>query len=328
MRRVRKLHMGFTLYEVAAVLAILALLYGVGTQFFGPALARSHTLESRETIRRLKEGLVQTYRVNATTVDSVQQAEFRIRIGTATVVLANNTTSDDAATAAVVNYAKAQSELAGSAGLVDASQQPLRFFVSTRQTAPQPGGYTVFYRKLAIVGVGPDGVLNVGTGFNVTTGELALAGDDIGDVVDGFHVQRPLYELSIARVNKLADAYQKYFQNRFLANPTRDLSINYFAHDGTQIGRWDSEAPTTSKIKVSGGSWASASSLNMQTALGFAASDLLDAHGNALEIDNTSTAVRSPANPDPLMALPNYTAHVRAMLPGSQPYVVTATGVF
>lgn len=77
--------LGFTLIEVALMLAVLGLLLGVGVSLIGPLVKRSKLTESREAVQQAKEALVGYAVKNGylpyqeTTYDPVQPAEaFRL----------------------------------------------------------------------------------------------------------------------------------------------------------------------------------------------------------------------------------------------------------
>jgi len=315
------LQSGFTLIEITVAIGILSVLaFGViGT--FMPLLQAKTEYATNERLAKVALALTSAYRVNARTVDTSALRELRL---SPTVAVANATTATNGATQAALAVLASYGQVSPSDLERDEYAAFFNYFVSNRLTAAMPGGYNILYRKIAIVSPGYNGVLDAGTTMDAATGNLTLAGDDLGVVVDGFQIQKDLSDRTVASVNKIVTAYQNYFTNRYLANPTRDVSINYFANSGAPASRWD----TTGLAANSGGAFTNATTLNFASALGLSPNDMLDAYGAPIQVDNSSDASRNPNNATLAMQLPPYSALVRAQLMGGQTYQLSAIGGF
>lgn len=312
---------GFTLLELSIAVTLLGILaFGV-IGSFTPLFQAKTELATAERLKKIALAVGSAYRVNARTVDASVVREFRL---SPTLVVANGTTAANATT---------QTALASIATYGQVSPGELErdeyvgfhtFLISNRLSYPMPGGYSVFYRKIAIVSPGYNGVVEPTTVMDPATGNVTIGGDDLVIVVDGFQIQKDLSDRTIASVNKIVAAYQNYFTNRYLANPTRDVSVDYFANTGTPASRWD----TGGLAGNSGGVLADASALNFGQALGLSAVDMLDAYGTPIQIDNSSSNSRNPNNATAAMQIPPYSALVRAQLMAGQFYQLSALGGF
>jgi hypothetical protein len=187
-----------------------------------------------------------------------------------------------------------------------------------------PGGYAVYYRKVAILSRGYNGRIDAGTAMDPATGAVTVGGDDAAVVVDGFQIQRELAEQSVAKVDRIAKAYERYFTNRYLANLSRDISVDYFASSGLTPARWDAGGLAGN----SGGAFADAATLNLSQALGLASTDFQDAYGGAIQVDNSSSQTRNPDNVAAAMSIPPYSALVRVNLTAGQTYTQSVIGSF
>jgi len=312
---------GFTLVEITIatlILAILSFSFAGGYSY----LARTNgELATRDRMERLRVAVASAYRNNARVIEASPAREMFFAPGS---TIANGTDASNAATLSALNRIVGYGSLSPVEAQVDELQGRFRYLVSNRLSTPMPGGYTVFYRKIAIVSPGWNGRVEAGTTMDGATGAVTIAGDDFAVVIDGFQIQRELAEQTVQRVDRVARSYERYFTNRYLANVARDVSIDYFAATGATPARWDAGGLAGN----SGGVFANASALNMTQALGLAASDLQDAYGTAIQIDNSSAQARNPNNPITAMSIPPYSALVRATLTAGQTYVQSAVGSF
>lgn len=321
MRIARQRQGGFTLVELALAIVLLGVLsYTVMGSYAYFARAQGE-LGTRDRMERLRTAFVSTYRSYARAVESVSSQDFFLSAG---LSIANNSDVGTATTAAALTRVAEFGQLSPYEAQHDEFQGRFRFLVSNRLSSVMPAGYTVFYHKVAIVSPGYNRILEAGTTMNAATGAVTVAGDDFVVVVDGFQVQRELAENTVSRVDKVAKAYELYFTNRYLANPARDVSIDYFAATGPTPARWDAGGLAGN----SGGIFANASAINMGAAIGVAANDLLDAYGTPIQVDNSSAATRNPENATTAMSIPPYSALVRASLVAGQTYTRSATGSF
>ncbi|HXN15804.1 MAG TPA: hypothetical protein VN878_05470, partial [Usitatibacter sp.] len=228
--------LGFTLVELTIatlIIAVLCFSFLGGYSF----LARtSSELATRDRMERLRIAFVAAYRVNARAIEASGGREVFFAEGS---TIADGTDATNAATLAALRQVAAYGSLSPVEAQVDDFQGRFRYLVSNRLSTAMPGGYTLFYRKIAIVSPGYNGVVEAGTTMNASTGLLSVAGDDAAVVVDGFQIARELAEQSVERVERIAKSYERYFTNRYLANAARDVSVDYFAVTGASAERWD-----------------------------------------------------------------------------------------
>lgn len=314
--------LGFTVIEVFVVIAVMALILAAFGGLLGPSLVARAKYETRDQFERVRAAVTAAYEAHAMTIDGAGNgASLVFSTGE---VLANGTTAANAWTAAALARMVRYGAVAGDALREDAGRTPLVWFVSHRLSEPQAGGYILYYRKVVAVSAGANGRLESGTTFDAATGTMTTVGDDQFVLIDGYHIQKRLAEASIDRAKRLARSYEAFYTARYLSHATRDVSLDYFASGGAPTGRWD----TGSGVLATNGAGQTVATSGLQTVLGLANSDGLDGFGNPIILDNTSAAVRSPANPDPNMAIPPYTAAFRVNLPGGQIYTESAIGSF
>jgi prepilin-type N-terminal cleavage/methylation domain-containing protein len=312
---------GFTLIEITVALLVAGLILVAAMPMLEPSLRQRSQLETKERLERVARAILTAYEREAMSVDA--EADDVFRLGDGHAIVNGSDAANPTTAAALTSIATiAGSSLADIAE--DTGHNRLRFYVSQRQALSQPGGYQLYWRNVAIVSSGWNARFDAGTGFDKTTGVLAVGGDDLFVMADGYALQKRLSEESVQRVRRLARTYESYFQSRYLMHATRDLAINYFATGSVPTGRWDTGNP----VAQSAGTGSPAAYIGLPGALGLGPNDVRDAYGADLLIDNQSSATRSPLNPDPLLALPPYTAIVRARLPGGQFYAETAFGAF
>lgn len=312
---------GFTLIELTVatlVIAVLSFSFLGGYSF----LARTNSqLATRDRMDRLRIALIAAYRNNARAIESSTVREVFFAAG---VAIADGSDSSNAMTAAALARIAGYGQLSPVEAQVDEFQGRFRFLVSNRLTTTMPGGYAVYYRKIAVVSPGYNGRVDPGTGMDGATGAVTVAGDDAAVVIDGFQIQRELAEQTVQKVDRIAKAYERYFTNRYLANLSRDVSIDYFAASGATPARWDASGLAAG----SGGVFADATTLNLAQALGVASSDLQDGYGTGIQVDNSSNQTRNPDNSTAAMSIPPYSALVRASLVAGQAYARSALGSF
>lgn len=312
---------GFTLVELTVATLIIAVL---SFSFLGgySFLARTNSqLATRDRMERLRIAFTAAYRNNARVIEASASRDVSFAAG---ISIADGSDASNAATAAALAKVAGYGQLSPIEAQVDEFQGLFRFLVSSRLTTTLPGGFAVYYRKIAIVSPGYDARVDAGTTMDAATGAVTVAGDDAAVVVDGFQIQRELAEQTVQRVDRIAKAYERYFTNRYLANLSRDVSIDYFAASGATPTRWDAGGLAAG----SGGIFADALTLNLAQALGVASVDLQDAYGTSIQVDNSSNQTRNPENSTAAMSIPPYSALVRASLAAGQTYTRSALGSF
>jgi|SRR5579862_4177121 len=312
---------GFTLIEMVLALGLIAILSFSVMGQFSYFSRKNGELATQDRMERLREAFTAAYRANARVVEGVAGQSFFL---SASATIANNTDGSTALTAAALTQIAQYGHLSPYEAQHDDFNGFYKILVSNQLSTVMPSGYTLFYHKIAIVSPGYNRHLEAGTTMNAATGALTVAGDDYAVVVDGFQIGRELAEDTVRRVDNLANVYQLYFTNRYLANAARDVSIDYFAATGTTAARWDAGGLASN----SSGAFTNATSLNMAAALGLSTTDMQDAYGTSLQIDNSSALARNPDNATTAMSIPPYSALVRANLVAGQTYTRSATGSF
>ncbi|MFM7459758.1 MAG: Tfp pilus assembly protein FimT/FimU [Burkholderiales bacterium] len=310
---------GFTLLEVAVAVALVGLMLVVAIAELSPFLRAPSESDIKERLDRNALILAYFYQQNATAIETNAAQSFGIAS-----LIADNTNGVGAPATLTMLTTIANTQGVSVNDLVrDPKQGILQYFVSPQQTVTLPSGAQFSYRRIAIVSPGYNSAIDAGTAFSAA-GQLTLGGDDIGRVVDGLVVLRPLVEDTLGRVQKLTTAYQNYFTNRYQANALRDVSVDYFANTGTTPARWDAGG----QIGSSGGNFVAANTLNMAQGLGLSNSDMTTQFGGAIEVDNSSNNTRNPDNTTAAMQIPPYSALVRTVLPGGFIYQQSAIGSF
>lgn len=306
---------GFSLVEVVIALAVISAIAALAAATLGPWLAFRQSMETERRLKETVQALEAGYRENAMAIDNNPGAVLAFPGSP----IANNTTATATTFSAVERY----SSLSAAQMASDGFNMPVLVFVSNR-LSQQVEGVTLYYHIAAVVSGGRNGVIQPGTSFDAATGRLVLAGDDKGMIVDGYRVQRANYDLTLAKIRRLALAWQDYFQSRYLAVGTRDVSIDYFGSPGTPANRWDSG----NSVPNTNGAYVSAVSAGIHSVLGLSVSEVTDAYGQALRIDNSSAMTRNPGNPNPSMTTPPYTARVSTVLPGGVVLEMSVSGLY
>jgi prepilin-type N-terminal cleavage/methylation domain-containing protein len=317
--RVHPLQRGFSLLELAVGITLLSLLTVTAASAFAPWMKFRQTLSTDARLRDWQVAIESAYREEALRIDASSQAVLSLAGG----VLADGARSGRDTVAGLVQYAPHGADVLYGDGF----NQPYWVFVSPRLRKSFEG-VDLYYHTVAIVSAGPNGQLDPGTTFDRSVGVLSLAGDDAGVVVDGYPIAREHHDDALARLRRLADAYQTYFRSRFLSDPRRDIAVDYFSAScgaGGDAERWDTAGPAI--VANSCGADIAIGPGELQ-ALGVEPRDALDPFGRAMRLDNASTRVRNPDNPEVAMGVPPYTARVLTSLPGDVTLAVAVTGSF
>lgn len=310
---------GFSLLELAVAITLLSLLTVTAASAFAPWMKFRQTLATDARLRDWQVAIEAAYREESPRIDASSQAALSLAGG----ALVDGARSGRDAVAGLVQYAPHGADVLYGDGF----NQPYWIFVSPRLRRAFEG-VDLYYHTVAIVSGGPNGQLDPGTSFDRSTGVLSVMGDDAGLVVDGYPIAREHHDDALARLRRLADAYQAYFRSRFLSDPRRDIAVDYFSGPCASSGdtdRWDTPGPAT--VSNSCGADLPLGSGELR-ALGVEPRDALDPFGRAIRLDNASARVRNPDNPEVSMGGPPYTARLLTNLPGDVILSVAVTGSF
>ncbi len=321
---------GFTLTELAIVLAALVPLLLFVLDVLGPMLAFQGGIDTRQRLAEVRQAFAAAYRDRALSIEAETGARFVLPEGAIEPVLPDAVSGRCASTPQTLAPLARWLAQSASTAFRDGFAAPMCVLMTTR-LARSVAGVEVVYRVVAIVAPGQNGRLERGPGCTSALsaeGELTLCGDDEGVRVDGLEIAAEQLRLTLSRMQQVASAYQAYFQTRAQADPARDVSINYFASGGTPAVRWDSAGAmpltactTASPLLVGSGAQPFA-------VLGLAPADVTDAWGQVLLYDNCSNGVRNPQNADTALQTPPYTASIVTTLPGGALLRVNAVGVW
>lgn len=239
---IKKRASGFTLVEIIVALAILTLISAFMLNALGPWLSFKQKIDNDRKLMEVKTIFTTIYERNAWSVETNAGAVFTFSGG----VLANSPMNGNICVSqlAVLSGLSQYFSDGLPAGEQDGFGSPFCFLISP-QLSQNMNGSTLYYHNIAVVSMGRDGKKNAGTAIDAATGALTLAGDDSGVLINGFAVQSRKYVETAARLDRVAKAYGQYFTTRFLANPSRDVYIDYFAQ-GNPAGNWDGTVPGAS----------------------------------------------------------------------------------
>jgi type II secretory pathway pseudopilin PulG len=234
----RRRNRGFTLFEALIALGLAVTLAMFVLQSLAPWLNFRQRMENDRRLQLGRTAIESVYAQNLKNVDTADGAVFTVQDGVEPLVTyasATTTTggqctgmnaSADTPSAHLVPKA-AGSDVADFN--LDGYNQPWCFFASNRLELQRSSfGAYLKYHVFALVSAGRDGVLSPGTHFDGAVGTLALGGDDRGVIVDGRALVEKAYEETSAKLAKVTKAYETYFTSRYLANPSRDVTVDYF----------------------------------------------------------------------------------------------------
>lgn len=312
---------GFTLFEMLIVLGMAVGLTMLVMQTLAPWMTFRQNLENEQKLSVMRMAMLAAYEQSLETVDEAAGATFRIREGVNPVaaylpsIVNGARQCSGLKTTETGPSASILSNLAGvskEAAELDGYNQDWCFFASNRLTVER-NGVPLQYHVFALVSTGRNGRLEAGTGIDPATGVVTINGDDRGTVVDGRLLQAKLFDEAAVKLAKVAEAYEIYFTSRYLANPSRDVGIDYFASN------WDGAGI----IPSTGGAFTGAG--GTLAALGLAPDDYTTSYGE-IEVGNYDECVTSPtaAHPDICVKSPEtgnslpYTALLRVRMPGGE----------
>lgn len=348
------LQKGFTLIEIVIAIALVVMITAVITSGLGPWIKFKQRLETEQKLQDLSQAVTALYKANAYMIDNQDP------VGTAAPVIGpNGALALDPTLPPPMNQfgTNCQAGDPADTASVEQSLRPLQPYVSRPVTELSQDGFNnkicilvsprqyrdvngtrLYYHSVAFISRGDNNELDTGTDFldNGTSMTLTLAGDDTGQMVDGFKIALANYQLTMTRLQRLAEAYETYFHIRFLTKADRDISINYFyANSGTNNGdpgdpTNGDPGPTAPETRpVLGGTWthasfdnvidvvtASTGSNRFSAILGIGDAEGRDAWGRPLLVDNRSARVKSGEQAG-IKTQPPYSASFGALLPGS-----------
>lgn len=317
----RKAQRGFTLFEMLIALAMAVALTMLVMQTLAPWMTFRQNLENEQKLTMMRTSLLAAYEQSLAVVDAAPGAVLALKDGAhpaavytpSTVnpygVCSGIDTTDTGPSASILSNLAGLSKEAAD---VDGYNQPWCLLASKRLTAVR-NGVPLVYHVFAVVSTGRNGKLDTGTGLDEATGVLTLEGDDRGTVVDGRILQAKLFDETAAKLAKVASAYEIYFTSRYLANPSRDVGLNYFANN------WD----TAGIIPSTWGTFTGAGT--SLAPLGLAQDDYMTPYGE-IEMGNYDECVTSPTaahadicvkSPETGGGLP-YTAVLRVKMPSGE----------
>lgn len=319
---------GFTLVEILIALALVTTLTLMTFQAIAPWMRMRQEIETERKLEQLQEAMTTLYREHAMQIESQSGARLDVTVGSGPYSLEPSTITGSGANRRCEEHPTAGEVLHvytmedSSRTFRDGSNLPLCLFITSQQQVEREG-VTLYFHSVAIVALGRDGVLGEET-------ELTPAGvlkidaesDDMGVLVNGFTIQYNLYQETRARVERVAGLYGTYFTARYLGNPSRDYSIDYFVAGSANLN-YD-EGPGALPQPTAGGWLPVSVALNgmglgpMEAVTPYEGVGNIEVANQALdsgEIVN-GVQVQEPQTPGRALALPPYTALIRARLPG------------
>jgi type II secretory pathway pseudopilin PulG len=308
---------GISTVEIIVAVSVIGLISAALLGSYAAWVDQASKDETRLRLRLLKDAMSEAYRRELLTVSAAGGAAA---VNFGGVAIANGAQATEALLAPLQRYGS----LSASVLARDGFAHPLHIFVSN-ELSQNVSGTTLFYRVIAIVAPGRNGVVD--STWNAATATLTLAGDDAAEIVNGYATVRAVFDETSAQLDRVAAGYQNYFLTRFLANPSRTVAINYFANtdrSGAASPNWDASGA----VANTRGAAAPAADVNLDTALGLAPGDIQTTFGQPIVVDNSSDAVNQPDNATATRQLPPYTARLMAPLPGGAQLIRTVSGTY
>lgn len=224
---------GFTLFEILIALALLTGISLFLLNALTPWMSFKQKLDNDRKLMEMKTLFTTVYDRNAWTAETRSDNVFAFNGGT----LTNSTLTATGTCQSQMPTLQALSEYFTDGlpqGELDGYANPFCILVSP-QLARNTQGVTLYYHNIAIVSSGRDTRLE---STMDATGALRLNGDDTGVLINGYNIHQQKYKETAARMARVASLYEAYFTTRFLSNPARDISVDYFA-TGNPSGAWD-----------------------------------------------------------------------------------------
>ncbi len=325
-RRVSGLSMrGFSMIELSVTIALLGMLTAAIYSFLGPQLKWKSRTDSDNRIALLKNGLETAYRQNMVAIDGDAQA--RLNLGAAgnidpVVPNAQGYCLPPANALAPIALLLRSSP---NEAIRDGYGRNFCLLIGARAVIAYKG-QNLPYHPVAIVSGGPNAQVEAGTTF--VNGQLTLAVDDIGVVVDTAGQIIAAYTRTMEVLARSSGAMQQYFGARYNADPARAPSIDYFGCGAAACppagaaGGWDGAngLPTTCAGPV-------AMTTTAAGVIGLSREDVTDGYGQVVQYDNCGAGLRHPSNATANMQLPPFTAAAQTTLPNGTLLMQTAVGM-
>jgi len=306
------LQKGFTLIETLVALAIITAISLIAMGALAPWMSFKQKLDTDRRMQDIRQAVSAAYSDRAMTVE--RQPAGRLGLFVTSPVANGQCPPQEAAFQEIADYfSESPQQL-----LRDGYANPWCTFVSP-SFSTRRDGVDLWYRNIAFVSTGLDGVLDPATQMRAD-GTMQMGGDDVAAVVSGREIQGAKLKETMRRMNKVALAYETYFTNRYLSNSARDISLYYFSR------AYD----TAGAVQSTGGTWSNA--FTFLSSIGVGPADAVTAWelDNNIELGNHNESVngvqvRSPATAG-TGSLP-YTALLRARLPSPPGTTAYATQV-
>lgn len=299
--------------ETLVALALITIISLIVMGALSPWMGFKQKMDTERRIQDVRQGLAAYYAAQAMTVEKQGAGQFALFTTSALDAERRCEVQTEAFEGVSDYFSESPQQLSR-----DGYANPWCIVISTPFKIVRDG-VDLWYRNIAVISTGVDGVLNEGTAMQAD-GTLVVEGDDAGAMVSGREIQAEKLKETLRRMNKVSQMYETYFTTRFLANTSRDIAVYYFSKG------YD----TNGAVPATGGSWAKVSESLKD--IGVGAADAVSAWEieNNLELGNQSeslggTTVRSPATSG-TGVLP-YTALIRAKLPAPAGQTAYATQV-
>lgn len=240
---------GFTLLEVLIAMALVAVLSALILSSLAPWIAFRQKMETQTRMVDLAQGLKATFDNNAFRIavgNDAETFEYRAANGTYATFAKNGDLAAE-------SRCDETASLSGMSGFLtqppdeaqfDGFRNVFCFAVSQPLVEQVDSDVPLYYRVVAVISPGRNGQIDEGTEFNATTGVLQLGGDDLGETISSLPFTRQKYRDTVARLDRVAQAFEQHFTVSYLANAARDLSVYYFDPEG----EWSASATTPIKL--------------------------------------------------------------------------------
>ena len=306
--------------NVMIAVAVMGILMIPISQAFSQAQAWYSRFETQSRLTDIVGAITNAYIANTKQVEAQTGAVFALPLGTISPVIPQTLSGGTRlclSTPSTFSPLATYTNLSSSLIYKDGFGKPMCIFISTQKSTTTQG-QTVFYHNLAVVSAGRDGSISSATTLTAS-GALVTGGDDIGRLIDGSAINTANLNLTISRMSALITALQSYFYGRYQSNINRDTALDYFSN----------AFDTSGILPDTGGVAIAATAANFPAALGISGQGLQDAYGSTFTFDNSSSAVRSPSNPNGIAYTSQpFTANVCTTLPGGQALCQTALGSY
>lgn len=310
---------GFTLMEMMVALTVASIIMASVAQLMLPSLKFYGRQETAARLQDLQLAMEQAFAeqsaqiLTAFRASGADQDARTIPLRDGELVEAMPATDSVYCTATVDTFAPLARDLVDAAVTngQDGYGNALCLAVTGAMVVRDPvTGLSFPERVVAVISPGGDGGLDPGTAFDYSSGVLTLAGDDRGFALRTGSAMREQLATAHGQLRKWAGVLSDYFRLRYLSNPERDVSVNYFASrnpDGDSSPRYDA----TGILPTTGGVYLDIADAWIDS-LGLSTADAQDPWGGRLALDNSSEAVRHPDNPNVAMKAPPYSLRLRA----------------